>query len=163
MPVSRGGARSARGARTASATSAGGSGATAPAPIGVLADGSPIRWPLVIVTPCDPQRTSPNTRLHWRTLAGRKKVQRKMVYAGCSVAGWPKVAVPIEISFLVRRPRRLDEDNIIASQKASVDMLVECLGLPNDGPDWVSIGWVRQETGHRWRGCEHVELWVNPR
>lgn len=126
---------------------------------------APVLERIVLVVPFDPHRTSPNRRHHWRALAGLKKTFRRATIAAWRMAGSPTVppTAKVRLSFLVRRGRRLDHDNIIASMKSSVDQTIACIGLPNDGPEHVTIGSVTQETGKRWQGAAaHVELWIEP-
>lgn len=111
-----------------------------------------------------------------------KKVRLRKKWEGLAQAAWeadgrPVYRVPVEISFHVRRKRRLDPDNALAALKHVIDGLttrgmtrgktteksgVEGL-LPDDGESWVSYLPVEQLTGNLWGEMPHVFIRIRPR
>jgi hypothetical protein len=150
-------AKSASSHPTSGATSAGGS--TAPA----AATAVPVPGRIVLTVFFDPQRTSPNHRLCWQAEMSRKQAMRTATEAAHAVAGRPRMSEPCVISITARRARRIDHDNLVAACKQAIDQAVHCIGLPNDGPAWVSLGTITQETGAVWRGREQVEFLIEAR
>lgn len=118
-----------------------------------------VRW--------DPNRTTPNrtSRLHWGPMTRLKDRAKQEAWLAWLAAGRPEASGPVRLSLVVRRGRVMDEDNIWSGLKWCRDQLFNRrkhgYGItPDDGPQWVRLGEIRQETGRRWVGEEHVVLIV---
>lgn len=120
-----------------------------------------------ILVHTDIGKLSPNLRIHWQERRRRAKVAAAAAVAAWLAAGSPVADGPVAVSLIIRRGRAMDADNAIASCKAVIDALFRRsrtgAGVtPDDGPRWVHLGDVRQETGGQWRGREEVEVVVVP-
>lgn len=124
-----------------------------------------------IVVEMDPSRTSLNQRLHWRERARRNAVVKLAAMCAWAHAGRPEASRRVRVSIVCRRGRALDADNVITGCKPALDALFAVrrrkglpvepgLMTPDDGPEWVELGEVWQETGARWRGRPEVEFIV---
>ena len=123
--------------------------------------------PIRIVVPFDIARCSPNLRLHWAERNSRNHRAKIAARVAWINAGKPTAEGKVRVSFLVRRGRRLDPDNLLAACKPVVDMLFNAKrthgGItPDDSSRHIEIGRIGQETGARFKGHETVELIVEP-
>jgi hypothetical protein len=79
------------------------------------------------------------------------------------LAGCPTMTGPVDVSILVRRGRRLDPDNLLASCKSAIDGLFNGAITPVDTERWVRyVSWT-QETGREWALRPEVVVRVTPR
>jgi hypothetical protein len=123
--------------------------------------GTPGDFPLRLMVPFDIGRLSPNRRAaHWGQDCGARRAARLLAQDAWRKAGSPKAAGKIRLSFLIRRPRSMDPDNLIAVLKPILDGL--CCGqlTPDDGARWVELGSVAQETGRKFALREEVMIEV---
>lgn len=120
--------------------------------------------PISITVPVDIARTSPNalTRLMWQERGRRKKTAKEAARVVWVCAGRPRVDCPVIVDIVIRRGRKLDADNALAACKPAIDGLFKDGLVPDDGPRWLTIGEVRQESGKEWKGRECVEFLVRP-
>lgn len=121
-----------------------------------------------IVVPFDPQRLSPNLRLHYHERRRRVKHAREAAKLAWLLAGSPRLNAPALVALTVRRTRRLDPDNALAACKAALDELLStrdggCGVLPDDSAAWVSYAPVAFETGDRFRGKAQLVVTLTPR
>jgi hypothetical protein len=115
------------------------------------------RAPLSITVAMDPADTSQNQRLHWAVLARRKKRHQAAALVAWLAAGRPRLRRKVRVSVIVRRGRKMDDDNIIGGLKAARDFLFGGGRItPSDSPEWVEMGTVTQQTGIQWRDRAHV-------
>lgn len=115
-----------------------------------------------IIIPWDVNRTSPNRRLHWARRNVLNQSAKLLAFNQWVQAGRPTARDTVRVSVIVRRYRRLDNDNALAGCKPVFDGLFRDAITPDDGPEWVTLGTVTQETGARWLGAEEVEVIVEP-
>lgn len=113
-----------------------------------------------IVVPWDPNRTSENRVASANRFARSHlmKTAKELARMAWLAAGKPTSAVPVRVSVIVRRGRRMDDWNIPGACKPLIDGLFVRGVTPDDGPRWVHLGGVRQETGKRWAGREECEF-----
>jgi hypothetical protein len=119
--------------------------------------------PIVITVPCDPQRTSPNVLVRTpNPYAKGRRIKRARVMARLAwvAAGKPTSDGPVRVDVLIRRGRILDEQNAWSALKPHMDGIFVDGLTPNDGPAWVTLGTVTQETGKQWRGREEIVFTV---
>jgi hypothetical protein len=85
-----------------------------------------------------PDKTlSPNSRVHWSKLAKAKKKAKQDAYYATLEAGIGKInASALSVRYVVFPPdnRGRDQDNIIASLKASADGISQAVGI--DDSKW---------------------------
>ena len=122
-----------------------------------MADG-----PVTITVRFDVGLTSPNLRLHWAERGRRAWRARALATSAWREAGCPTMTSPVDVSLLVRRARRLDLDNLIASCKGAIDGLFNEAITPDDSETWVRSLRVAQETGKQWKGAEEVVVTITP-
>lgn len=123
--------------------------------------------PIEIVVPFDPQRLSPNLRLHYLERARRNKRAREAARLGWLQAGRPRMQEPALVTVIVRRPRRIDPDNALAACKSALDELLSprnngCGVLPDDSSQWVRYSPVEFETGPRFKGKAQIVVLLFP-
>lgn len=118
--------------------------------------------PIRIVVPFDPSRLSANQRLHWRERAKRTQAVRVAARYCWALAGEPRAAGKVRVSMVVRRGRKLDEDNAISGSKAVRDALFNGAVTPRDSQDWVTLGSIEFQCGKRWERCPEVEFVIEP-
>lgn len=118
---------------------------------------------IVLSIPYDPQLLSPNLRLHWRTRAKRTKAAREAARLAWIAAGRPTSAVPVVLHAIIRRARRIDDDNAWGCLKAIRDGVFTDGFTPNDSPAWVQMGTLKQHAEKYWKGREEVILIVQRR
>lgn len=92
---------------------------------------------------------------------------RKRSFEAWEEAGSPRFLEPIEITFEIYRPRRLDPDNALAGLKYLIDGLTtRRMGerglIPDDSALWVSYGPIRFETGKRYT-AENAKVVISVR
>jgi hypothetical protein len=104
----------------------------------------------------DPQLLSPNLRLHWRQRAKRTQAAREAARLAWLAAGSPVSDAPVVLHAILRRARRIDDDNAWGCLKALRDGVFTDGVTPNDSPAWVSMGTLRQQAEKRWKGREEV-------
>lgn len=106
-----------------------------------------------------------------------KKKWKELATRAWVADGAPAYTCPVEISFHIRRVRRLDPDNALAAMKLVVDGLTTrglrrgaekgtpVIGglIPDDGEQWVSYQPVEQVTGTLWGTMPHVFIRIRPR
>ena len=107
-------------------------------------------WTLVV--PWDAGRLSSNAagRLHWRSTAALRRDARLAGDYAWRQAGCPKATAPVKVDILVRRGRKMDDQNIIGGLKAVFDGIFVNKLTPDDSSAWVSFGRVDQLTGRQW-------------
>jgi crossover junction endodeoxyribonuclease RusA len=94
---------------------------------------------LNLTLPWPPKQLSPNARVHWATLAKYKKQYRTACYY---LAKEAKLSAPVEgkilldITFYKPSRRRNDLDNCLASIKAGIDGLADCLNVDDSRFDY---------------------------
>ena len=97
---------------------------------------------------------SPNLRLHYYERHRRNQDWRQRAWLAWQAAGRPQVTGKVRLTFTIRRSRRVDPDNALASMKALVDGLVDQPGRPallrDDNEALVEFGAVRFECGAAW-------------
>lgn len=118
---------------------------------------------IMLTVPFDVGRCSPNRRLHWAARAREVRHARTAATLAWRAAGSPKLAGPVDVSILVRRGRRLDPDNLLASCKGALDGLFCGAITPDDSEAWIRYVGVRQETGQHWATRPEVVVTVTPR
>lgn len=116
-----------------------------------------------LILPIDPGPMSPNKRTNWRKLAKLKSDAWKAARWIWLEAGKPKSDVPIRVSYIVRRARRLDDDNAILGLKSARDALFNDAITPNDTPDWVLTAGLDQEIGPQWKARPETVVIVEAR
>lgn len=93
---------------------------------------------MIITLPWPDKRLSPNARVHWAVLAGIKKQARADACALATVAIPLRVKraihdmdgrIPMTIRFYPPDARHRDDDNMVASFKASRDGIADALGV----------------------------------
>ena len=95
---------------------------------------------MIVTLPWPDKRLSPNARLHWRPKSEAVKQARwDASYAVLEAAGGSlsevrrsladQTRIPLTIRFYAPDRRHRDEDNVIASCKASMDGLADALGV----------------------------------
>jgi hypothetical protein len=94
---------------------------------------------------------SPNLRLHWRARAKRTKQAREVARLAWIQAGKPTTDAPVRVSMIVRRARQMDQANLWSAAKACLDGVFVKAFTPDDGPKWLTLGEVRQESGKAWK------------
>lgn len=111
----------------------------------------------------DPNLTTPNrtSRIHWGQMTKLKNRSKEAAKLGWLASGSPEAAGPVQVSMIVRRERVMDEDNIISGLKWVRDTLFNGrkngYGVtPDDSPQHLRLGEIRQETGKRWVGAAEV-------
>jgi len=108
----------------------------------------------------DPNRCSWNQRLHWRTRAARHAAWKANAWAAWRAAGSPWVGERVRISFVIRRGRLIDPDNLASgATKSIIDGLKGC-AFPDDDAAHVVMGEWRQESGKAYRLFPEVEVWL---
>ena|GEM_PF-3757105 len=70
----------------------------------------------------------------------------------------------VQVSFIVRRGRRVDADNARSSlaMKACIDGFVDAGMVPDDTTDFVLCGQVKQEIAKEWRDFPELLVIVEP-
>ena len=107
-----------------------------------------------ITVPFDINRCSPNHRLHYLARARLMAAARQAGRLAWMAAGSPQATVPVQVSLVLHRARAIDQGNAWAAAKGAIDgVFVDAL-TPDDGPKWVTLGSVVQETGRQWKGRE---------
>lgn len=89
---------------------------------------------LELTLPWPQPKLSPNTRVHWTTLAKEKKAYRSACWLTAleQLAGKP--ALPdgpllVELEFMPPNRRSYDRDNLVARMKAGLDGLCDALHI----------------------------------
>lgn len=113
-----------------------------------------------LVVPLDVNEMNPNRRGKLRAWIKAKTLHKKTARLVWIAAGKPATAAPVTVSVVIRRQRRLDEDNARASLKAIFDGLFKQAITPDDSPKWVRLGSLTQEVGVRWKLRPEVEIVV---
>lgn len=91
----------------------------------------------VVFLPWPSRTLNPNSRVHWSRLAKAKKKAKQDAYYATLEAGIGKInASALSVRYVVFPPdeRRRDQDNIIASLKASADGISQAVGI--DDSKW---------------------------
>ena len=123
--------------------------------------------PIRITVSFDVGRLAPNRRLHWTERATLEKTARAAAFFAWHTAGSPVVQGAIRVSLTVRRVRKLDPTAVLAGFRA-VENGLFCRArngwgvVQDDSAAFIEYGEIRQETGHRWRGHEEVEVEIQP-
>lgn len=82
--------------------------------------------------PWPDKRLSPNSRVHWSTLARAKKVAKQEAYYTALEAGIGKIdadSLLVRYSFYPPDRRARDADNMLASMKAAADGIALAVGI----------------------------------
>ena len=90
-----------------------------------------------IVVPVDPQKTSPNKRMHWGQLARAKQAARQAAHLSWIAAGKPRMGKPVLVTVVIRRGRSIDPDNALAACKPLIDGLFNAAFTPEDTEAWI--------------------------
>lgn len=117
-------------------------------------------WTITVFV--DPGLTSPNLRLHWRSRADRNRKAREAARWAWITTGQPRAKGPVLVSVTVRRARAMDEGNVWAALKPTLDGLLVDAITPDDSPRWVRLGTLTQEIQGRYRGREECVFHVEP-
>lgn len=106
-----------------------------------------------------PNRT---IRMHWGLIRSWKQAWKLEARNAIRAAHVPAFAGKVTLSFIVRRARKLDPDNIRSSLvlKALVDSLVDEGIIGGDSEAYVICGPVIQETGKAWKMKPHIVVIV---
>lgn len=104
---------------------------------------------------------SPNKHVGWRGKMTKAKLWRFGTKAQWVLAGCPRFKPPVAVKIIVRRGRRVDDDNLVSSCKHARDGLwgVDCM-LPADDKRYISSYEVVQQTGGRWGLFPEVEIQI---
>ena len=116
----------------------------------------------------DVARLSPNARMHPGKRLRLEREAKAAAGVGYALAGHPRIDGPVDVRLLLRRARKLDDDNAIAACKHARDVLFNRnrfgTGItPDDDAAHVRVTGVDWETGPEWRGREEVVFIVTPR
>jgi crossover junction endodeoxyribonuclease RusA len=87
---------------------------------------------MIVTYPWMPKELNPNSRVHWATLAKKKKLYKELCFVLTKEAKLPKVIgdrAHLEITFFKPNKIRRDLDNCLASFKAGLDGISQALGL----------------------------------
>lgn len=87
---------------------------------------------MIVVYPWMCKELNPNARVHWATLAKKKKMYKEACYLLTKQAKLPKVngdRAHLEITFYKPNRIRRDLDNCLASFKAGLDGISQAIGL----------------------------------
>lgn len=121
---------------------------------------------IVITVPFDPQRLSPNARLHWAERAKRTKSAKELAIWKWHLADRPTIDGPVEVALLVRRGRPIDPDGALSGCKAVLDGLLNRRRNHGDGVveddsgEFVRYAPVQFETGTMWKGREEIVVTI---
>ena len=116
-----------------------------------------------LVIPVDINLANPNRigSLHW---SKQRKIKSDLALVARSVwtkAGRPRANGQVSISVIIRRARRLDEDNAWSSLKSCIDAIFNDGITPNDSPKWVTLNHpLHQDISPSYKGKESVEFLV---
>lgn len=109
----------------------------------------------------DPGRLSPNRRMHPALRRSVARVSSQLARAAWVVAGSPRAPGKVRVTWIVRRARRCDDDNLIAALKQVRDGLFTAAITPDDSPRWIGAVALVQECASCWSGRDaHVEVVV---
>jgi len=97
-------------------------------------------------------------RMHW---SKRKQVTRRIVKEIWAQIPRPKslYKTPITVSATRYAIRMMDEDNLVASLKIPLDVMVELGVLQGDSPKYMKLGDITQERVSK-RKDEKMVIWV---
>jgi hypothetical protein len=109
-----------------------------------------------IVVPFDCNRLSPNHRNHWATKAAHVKAARLSAGVAWLRAGSPRFDAPVVCQITIRRARKIDPDNALASCKALIDGIFGGNLTPDDSAQWVEFLPVVIESGAKYKNCPCV-------
>ena len=118
----------------------------------------PRSW--TITVPFDPSKLSANQRLHWGKRRKLALPVRLAAGAAWCAAGRPRANRPVRVSLTIRRDRALDYDNALSGCKVALDELFVGRVTRDDGPKYLTIGSITQETGSQWNGREEVSFLI---
>ena len=99
--------------------------------------------------PWPPSELSPNSRLHWSSVARAKKIYRKACWAATLAAGAsvsPEGNLRAELIFYKPTRRDMDHDNLLARMKAGLDGVADALKIDDKRFKPVSVD-VSDNTG----------------
>jgi hypothetical protein len=115
-----------------------------------------------LVIPGDTNELSPNARLHWQSRRRKVKQWRDKARIIYRYHGQVAFHGQVEISFIIRRGRRIDGDNARSSGalKAVIDGFVDEGMVKDDSTEFVLHGGVKQETGAGWRYAPELVVMV---
>lgn len=84
-----------------------------------------------ITLPWPPSILSPNCRAHWAKKNEAKKAHRNCCYvlAGCNVPLCPAGPINLTVRFRPPDKRKRDLDNMLASNKSTLDAIAEAWGV----------------------------------
>src|SRR5688572_9515766 len=113
-----------------------------------------------IIIPVDVNEANPN---RFRSLRQKMRVKRDHIDAAklCWVkAGRPMSEVKVRVSVIIRRARKLDPDNAIASLKHLIDGIFKDAITKDDSDKYIELGIVSQETNAKYKSSPEVEFVV---
>lgn len=87
---------------------------------------------MIVTYPWMPKELNPNARVHWATLAKKKKEYKEACWALTKEAKLPIVngeRALLEIKFFKPNKMRRDLDNCLAAFKAGLDGISQAIGL----------------------------------
>lgn len=112
-----------------------------------------------VTLPFPPTGLSPNSRLHWRSLASLKKTYREVCWA-CTLeqnqSPVPDGPLMLELMFVKPSRRQMDRDNLLARMKSGLDGVADALKINDNrfatvvirvAPDDQIGGFVRLKIG----------------
>ena len=118
-----------------------------------------------IVVPWDVSRTSANNIVRLRNPYARARLYKRakdVARYAWMAAGRPTLAPPVKVDIVVRRGRRLDDDNAVSGCKQLRDAIFTDGVTPTDAPRHLTLGTVTQETGAAWKYSPEVEFIISP-
>lgn len=102
---------------------------------------------------------TPGARYAFRALQRRAYDQARHAWG---MARQPTVEHRVRVDYMVRRGRKLDDDNILGGLKKVRDALFNDGITPHDSQAWFEFGTLYWETGDHWIGKEEVIVVVTP-
>ena len=111
-----------------------------------------VRW--------DINRTSRNRMegLHWAEKRRLDRAATEAARIAWMIGGSPRIEVPVRVDIVIRRARKLDPDNALSGCRSLINGLFKDALTPDDSPEWLTIGEVRQETAGEHKHRESVEF-----
>jgi hypothetical protein len=103
--------------------------------------------PVTITVFFDIARTSPNRRLVPALQRQEARMARETARIAWMQAGSPKLPPPVLANIVVRRGRKMDDDNCMAACKWVRDGIFKDGLVKDDGPAFVRYGTLTQITG----------------
>lgn len=113
-----------------------------------------------IIIPVDVNEANPN-----RIKKLRDRMRIKRLHQDAARWCWVKAGKPmsdgkVKVSVIIRRARKLDPDNAIASLKHVIDGLFKDAVTKDDSDKFIELGLVSQETDAKYKNSPEVEFVV---